>query len=53
MLNRIVNDLKGAYAPYLEETASILLPLMSYPLSDESRMAAMTCVPAMLESAVE
>lgn len=52
MLCSFVHDLKAAFFPYIEETASIMLPLMSFELSDEVRNYAITCMPDLVMAAV-
>jgi hypothetical protein len=53
MCNSFVHDLKEAYFPFVTQTASIMVPLMSYMLHDDVRNYACACAPDLFDSAVK
>lgn len=48
-----VTDLGDAYAPYFEETAQLLLPLLGYDMNDDVKEHAMECLPDLVKGGVE
>jgi hypothetical protein len=53
MICSFVHDLKEAYFPFVTQTATIMVPLMSYMLHDDVRNYACASAPDLFDSAVK
>lgn len=51
MLVCYARELKQSFADWVEKTAEVLIPMLSYALHDDVRVSASECMPHLLESA--
>lgn len=52
MLQSYATELKGAFLPYVQDVAKILVPLIKFRYMDDVRTASMMAMPELLQSAV-
>jgi hypothetical protein len=51
MLGSLCHDLKGCFVPYLQESATLLLPLTRYGIDPDVAMMAISCLPDLVSAA--